>query len=80
MLDLPKNYSNNATKICKEYAGIKAYQFLLYRFLRNQTTRDIDVPNVTISEIVYLLQIAGQSLQAIQVRSHTINYYSYHSI
>ena len=60
-----ENYFNNATIICKEYAGIKTYQFMLYQLLRYQATATVS--NATIISIVYLLQKAGESLQEIQV-------------
>jgi len=60
--DLPKLQKLNA--LCKHYAEIKAYQYMLYQFLGTQNS---NISNVTILSIMYLLQNAGESLQTIQV-------------
>ena len=62
-----ENYFNNATTICKEYAEIKTYQFMLYQFLGHQGA--VNITNTTILSIVYLLQNARGYLQEINVSS-----------
>ena len=57
--------SQNLTKTCEFYAGIKVYQYMLHQFLGIQNTSNIS--NVTLLSILYLLQNAGESLQTIQV-------------
>ena len=56
---LNKTLKENTTKTCRDYAEIKAYQYMLHNFTTSQ--------NITISSIMYLLQSAAESLQAIQV-------------
>ena len=56
--------------ICKYYAEIKAYQYKLNKLSTS--------PNKTIESVMYLLQSAGESLQAIEVSTlpciwHTLN-------
>ena len=56
--------------ICKYYAEIKAYQHKLNKLSTS--------PNKTIASVMYLLQSAGESLQAIEVSTlpciwHTLN-------
>lgn len=71
---LADHFSNiNATTICKEYAGIKTYRFMLYRLLGHQDTATIS--NATILSIAYLLQKSANSLQEIQVSLIT-HYYT----
>ena len=48
--------------ICKYYAEIKAYQYKL-----NKLSTSPNVLNKTIASVMYLLQSAGESLQAIEV-------------
>ena len=60
------NTKTNTTIVCKEYADVKTYQYLLYQFLNNSQAT-ANVPNTTILSIVYMLQQAGESLQEIQV-------------
>ena len=59
------NTNATTTTTCKEYADIKTYQFLLYKFLDSQATANI--LNTDILSIVYMLQQARESLQEIQV-------------
>ena len=59
------NTETNATIVCKEYADVKTYQYMLYQFLNSQATANVS--NATILSIVYMLQQAGESLQEIQV-------------
>ena len=66
---------------CERYAEIKAFQYMLNKFLRAQNTNSIS--NTSILSIMYLLQNTGESLQAIQVSRlsmHVLgyNYFYYH--
>lgn len=53
---------NDLSELCEDYAQIKAYQYKLLKFFTNQ-----NLPNTTTVSIMYLLQSAAESLQAIQV-------------
>ena len=50
---------------CERYTEIKAFQYMLNTFLHAQNTNSIS--NTSILSIMYLLQNAGESLQAIKV-------------
>ena len=53
---------SSTESICKYYAEIKAYQYKLNKFSISR-----NVSNSTIASVMYLLQSAGESLQAIEV-------------
>ena len=53
---------NITTTICKNYTEIKAFEYKLQKFINAQNTS-----NATVVAIMYLLQSAAESLQAIQV-------------
>ena len=54
--------TSSTESICKYYAEIKAYQYKLNKFSVSR-----NVSNSTIASVMYLLQSAGESLQAIEV-------------
>ena len=66
-----EHYFDIATTTCKKYACIKIYQLMLYQFMNSHATATASVSNTTILSILYMLQQAKESLQEIQVCSHT---------
>ena len=62
-MELESILNENTTEvICKYYAKIKAYQYILHKFFTSSNKS-----NTTIVSIMYLLQSAGESLQTIEV-------------
>ena len=62
-----EDYFDNATTTCKQYADIKTYQLMLYKFMDSHATANVS--NITILSILFILQQARESLQEIQVRN-----------
>ena len=59
---------------CNKYVEIKLYQYMLYKIIETNDTGNVS--NLTIISDMYLLQQAGELLQAIQV-SFYINTFHY---